>query len=48
MTNGFLQESPNSSATTRSESLTAIMFNLDSLNEGRLDWTRGNVVLTNS
>ena len=48
LTNGLLQESPNSSDTTESESLTATMFNLESLNEGRPDWTRGHAVLTDS
>ena len=48
MTNGLLQESPNSSDTTESESLTATMFNLESLNEGRPDWTRGLAVLTDN
>ena len=45
MTNGLLQESPNSSDTTESESLTAAMFNLESLNEGHPDWTRGHAAL---
>ena len=36
-TNGLLQESPNSSDTIESESLTATMFNLESLNEDRPD-----------
>ena len=48
MTNGLLQESPNSSDTTESESLTTAMFNLESLNEGRPDWTCGHIALTNN
>ena len=45
MTNGLLQKSHNSSDTTESESLTATMFNLKSLNEGHPNQTRGHVVL---
>lgn len=45
LTNGLLHESPYSSDTTESESLTATMFNLESLNEGCPDWTRGHAVL---
>ena len=48
MTNGLLQESLNSSDTTKSESLTTTMFNLESLNEGRPDWTRGHAILTDN
>lgn len=48
MTSGLLQESPNSSDTIESESLIATMFNLESLNEGRLAWTHGHAALTDS
>ena len=46
MTNGPLQGSPNYSDDTEIESLIAAMFNLEILNEGCPDWTRGHVALT--